>query len=89
MLYWETADQDPPLDFSTSEFAAGHPAGVLREKGRGARMVVLGEPGRRAVTRLLHTSVAHAVTKDPPCRVVIVAAEGSLVSESAWPSAST
>jgi nucleotide-binding universal stress UspA family protein len=69
------------------ELVAGYPAAVLGVKGRSARMVVLGTPRHSNLTRLLHKTVTHAVTKQAPCRVVVVAADGSLVSDSALPSA--
>jgi nucleotide-binding universal stress UspA family protein len=72
------------------ELVAGYPAAVLRAKGRSARMVVLGNPRHSNLTRvLLHKTVTHAVTRDAPFRVVIVAADGSLVSDSALPSVRT
>ena len=71
------------------ELVAGYPAAVLLAKGRGARMVVLGNPRRSNLTRLLHKTVTQLVTRDAPCRVVIVAADGSIVSDSALPSART
>lgn len=80
-------DGDVPVH---EELVAGHPAGVLREKSRRARILVVGSrPRHGTLTRLLHKSVAHAVTKDATCRVVVVAADGSLVSDSALPSAPT
>jgi nucleotide-binding universal stress UspA family protein len=69
--------------------APGHPAAVLRDKGRHARLVVLGSPRKGRLTGLLHKSVVQSVIKDAPCRVVVVAADGSLVSDTALPSAST
>jgi len=71
------------------ELVAGYPAAVLRAKGRGARMVVLGNPGHSHLTRRLHKTVTQLVTRDPPCRVVVVAGDGSIVSDSALPSART
>jgi nucleotide-binding universal stress UspA family protein len=71
------------------ELVAGYPAVVLRERGRGARMVVVGQPRHGNLTRLLHKTVTHAVVRDAPCRVVTVAADGSLVGDSALPTART
>jgi nucleotide-binding universal stress UspA family protein len=69
------------------ELVAGYPVAVLSEKGRSARIVVLGKPRRSNLTRLLHRTVPTAITRDVSCRVVIVAADGSVVSDSALPSA--
>jgi nucleotide-binding universal stress UspA family protein len=86
----QARDANPDGDVPVrEELVAGYPVAVLRAKGRIARMVVLGNPRDSNRTRLLHKTVTHAVTRDAPCRVVIVAADGSLVRDSALPSART
>ena len=86
----QARDANPDGDVPVrEELVAGYPVAVLRAKGRIARMVVLGDPRDSNRTRLLHKTVTHAVTRDAPCRVVIVAADGSLVRDSALPSART
>jgi nucleotide-binding universal stress UspA family protein len=69
------------------ELASGYPAEVLRVKARGARMVVVGSPRHSKRLRLLHKTVAQALLTGALCRVVIVAADGSVVHDSALPSA--
>jgi nucleotide-binding universal stress UspA family protein len=67
------------------ELVAGFPAAVLREKARDARIVVVGKPHDRNLTRVLCKTVTHKLTKHPPCRVVVVAADGSVASDTAFP----
>lgn len=65
------------------ELVAGYPSAVLRAKAGGARVVVLGQSRHNDRTRLLHKTVTQAVARHAPCRVVIVATDGLLVSDSA------
>lgn len=86
----QARDADPEGDVPVRvELVAGRPAAVLREKGHGARIVVLGSPRHRRRGHLLHPTVVQAVTRDAPCRVVVVAADGLLVSDTALPPAPT
>jgi nucleotide-binding universal stress UspA family protein len=82
----QVRDANPDGDVALRpELIAGYPSAVLRARIHGARTVVLGEPRHHNLTPLLHKTVTRAVTKHAPCRVVIVAADGSLVSDSALP----
>lgn len=75
-------DADPGGDVPVrDELVAGHPAAVLLDRGRGARMVVVGSPRHRTLTGRLHKTVTHILTKDAPCRVVVVADDGLVVSD--------
>ncbi len=83
-------DADPDRDVPMrEELVAGYPAVVLRARRCGARMVVLGSRRRRTLTGLLRKAVTRTVARDAPCRVVIVAPDGSVVQDSAMPSAPT
>jgi nucleotide-binding universal stress UspA family protein len=80
----QVRDANPDGDVPVRpELVAGYPSAVLRAKTRGARAVVLGKSRHNDLTRLLHRTVTHAVTRHAACRVVIVAADGLLVSDSA------
>lgn len=80
----QVRDANPAGDVAVrAELVAGYPSVVLPAKACDARAVVLGESRRNDLTRLVHKTVTHAVTRHAPCRVVIVAADGLLVSDSA------
>ena len=75
---------DPHSDVPiVSELVAGYPSVVLQAKLRGARMAVLGKSRHNNLNQFLHKPVTHAVTRHAPCRVVIVAADGLVVRDSA------
>jgi nucleotide-binding universal stress UspA family protein len=85
----QVRDANPDSDVPVrQELVAGYPSAVLCTKTRGARAVVLGKSRHDDLTRLLHKTVTHAVARHAPCRVVIVAADGLLVSDSAFGSPS-
>ena len=54
------------------ETRAGEAPDVLRAAAGGAELLVVGERRRRDPSRLLLSSVSHAVSSYPPCPVVIV-----------------
>jgi nucleotide-binding universal stress UspA family protein len=66
---------------------AGHPAAALLASAAHARTVVLGSPRRRRLSRLRTRTVAHALLTSAPCRVVLVAADGTVVRDTAMPPA--
>ena len=69
------------------ELVAGYPATVLRARARAraARILVVGNARHRSMTGRLHKTVPQMLTKDPPCRVLVVAVDGAVVSDSALP----
>lgn len=77
-------DANPNCDVSVRpKLLPGYPSTVLRAETPGARMVVLGQSCHHDLTRFLHKTVTNAVTRHAPYRVVIISADGLLVTDTA------
>lgn len=61
----------PPATL-TSSVARGHPAEVLLEKARGARLLILGRRGQGGFRGLLLGSVSSACVEHAACPVLVV-----------------